>query len=182
VANGKHDARHDRPPPNIGPPENLAEQRGLQTEIKQTLKRINDLQDAQVDKDTEVAEIIKRAKHPRAIRETFYHRKQRVDSLFNATVTSADIVQFIQTLVQRAKDGDLDAIRIILDRLAGKAPAFVDVTSAGEKLGDMKIDLVLDVSRGPSMAAIEEGDARVITASEPTSGSATAKPAADRSE
>jgi hypothetical protein len=155
------------PPPNIGPPANLAEQRGLQTEIKHTLKRINDLQDAVVDKNTEVGEIIKRARKSHSSRETFYHRKQRVDSLFNATVSSADIVEFIQALVEKAKAGDLTAIGIILDRLAGKSPASLDITSAGESI-NQSIELILDVSKGPQML---EGDATRVTDPPKDSGS-----------
>jgi hypothetical protein len=167
------------PPPNIGPPANLAEQRGIQTEIKQTLKRINDLQDKAVAKDTEVAKIIKEAKHPKHAKETFCHRKQRVDSLFNATVTSADIVLFIQTLVEKAKGGDIAAINVILDRLAGKAQAAVDITSGGEPL-DTRIELVLDVSKGPSMAEIAEGDATRVSEISSPSAADGAAPTSDR--
>ena len=157
-------------------PSNMKERIAIQSEIAATIKNINNLQDKQVAKDTEVAEIIKKAKRPQGKGETFYHRKQRVDSLFNATVSSSDIVEFVQTLVTKAKAGDLDAIRIILDRLAGKAPAFVDVTSGGETL-NTHIDLVLDVSKGPGM--ILEGDAtRVESLSSPSGADAT-EPSSD---
>jgi hypothetical protein len=139
----------------VGVSPTLKEQRELQVEIKATLNKINDLKDAGVAKHTAAANAIKRAK---CKRETFNQRSQRVNALFSASVSSEDIFEFVQALVRQAKDGNLDAIRIILDRLAGKAPQSLDVTSGGERI-DSTIELVLDVSKGPSML---EGDAKVI--------------------
>ena len=149
--------------PNPKPPvqpDNLSERFAVQKEISQTLKRIGDLQDEVTLTErprSTAAKVIRRAKRPTATVETFYQRRQRVDALFTSAISSEDIIEFVQVLVCKAKNGDLDAIRIILDRLAGKPQAAIDLTSAGERVGDTSVELVLDVSLGPNMIA--EGDA-----------------------
>jgi hypothetical protein len=152
--------------PNPKPPvqpDNLSERFAVQAEINQSLKRINALQDRATlvrSPESPAANAIRRAKRPVGKNETFYQRKQRVDALFTAAISSEDIIEFVQVLVCKAKNGDLDAIRIILDRLAGKPQAAIDLTSAGERVGDTSVELILDVSQGPGMAAaIAEGDA-----------------------
>jgi len=152
--------------PNPKPPvqpDNLSERFAVQKEISQTLKRIGDLQDEVTLTErprSTAAKVIRRAKRPTATVETFYQRRQRVDALFTSAISSEDIVEFVQVLVCKAKNGDLDAIRIILDRLAGKPQAAIDLTSAGEKIGDTTIELVLDVGKGPCQMA--EGDAVIV--------------------
>ena len=157
--------------PNPKPPVqpyNLSERFAVQKEISQTLKRIGDLQDEVTLTErprSTAAKVIRRAKRPTATVETFYQRRQRVDALFTSAISSEDIVEFVQVLVCKAKNGDLDAIRIILDRLAGKPQAAIDLTSGGEQVGG-SIELVLDLSHGPNMIA--EGDAVVVPAKEET--------------
>lgn len=166
---------HNAKAPTSGTPDNLKEQMGVQKEIKDTLNRINELRDAAVDKKSAAAKAIKQSLRKG---ETWYKRKHRVDAMFSASVSNEDIYEFVQALVQRAKSGDISAITVLLDRLIGKPLSAVDLTSGGEPL-DTKIELVLDVSRGPQMQEIAEGDAtRVESLSSPSSSAAT-EPTAD---
>ena len=170
--------------PNPTPPvqpDNLSERFAVQAEINQSLKRINALQDKATlvrSPESPAANAIRRAKRPVGKNETFYQRRQRVDALFTSAISSEDIYEFIQALLRKAKNGDLDAIRIILDRLAGKPQAAVDLTTNGESI-NTNIELVLDVSRGPgAQEQIAEGDARVIPAETSATAVAAIAPSA----
>jgi hypothetical protein len=164
-------------PPRAIQHENQSELFAVQAEIAGTIKKINDLQDSAVAKNSEVAAIIKKAKRP-GKGETFYQRKARVDALFSATVSAEDIITFVQALVARARAGDIPAIQVILERLAGKPQSNLDLTSGGEPL-DTRIELILDVSRGPGQTAIEEGDATRVESLSSPSGADAAEPTSD---
>ena len=150
--------------PNPTPPvqpDSLSERFAVQAEINQSLKRINALQDKATlvrSPESPAANAIRRAKRPVGKNETFYQRRQRVDALFTSAISSEDIYEFIQALLRKAKNGDLDAIRIILDRLAGKPQTAIDLTSGGERMGDTTVELILDVSQGPGMQSVAEGE------------------------
>ena len=167
--------------PNPTPPvqpDNLSERFAVQAEINQSLKRINALQDKATlvrSPESPAANAIRRAKRPVGKNETFYQRKQRVDALFTSAISSEDIYEFIQALLRKAKNGDLDAIRIILDRLAGKPMQAMDVSSNGESINS-SIELVLDLSQGP--CAVQEPDPPIQEHAnvESTSAALVAKP------
>lgn len=58
--------------------------------------------------------------------------------------TSED-VEIVRALVAKAKSGDTKAIDIVFDRLEGKAPQTIDVTTDGDKLpsaGEVDISLL----------------------------------------
>jgi len=47
---------------------------------------------------------------------------------------TAEDVQIVAALIKKAKTGDIQAIREIWDRIEGKAPQSLDLTTGGEKL------------------------------------------------
>lgn len=47
---------------------------------------------------------------------------------------SSEDVQIVKALIKKAKEGDTKAIDIVFDRIEGKAPQSIDITTDGDKL------------------------------------------------
>jgi len=66
--------------------------------------------------------------------------------------TSED-VEIVKTLIRKAKQGDMKAIDIVFDRIEGKAPASLDVTSLGDKVNGI---IILPQKNGNQMETTTE--------------------------
>lgn len=54
--------------------------------------------------------------------------------------TSED-VEIVKALIKKAKDGDTKAIDIVFDRIEGKAPQSIDITTDGDKISGSATEL-----------------------------------------
>lgn len=74
--------------------------------------------------------------------------------------------KIIDKLIQRAEEGDVKAMKEFFDRLWGKAPMFIDLTTGGEslttayELSDEQLTRILRVRSG--LRAIEATSTRVL--------------------
>ena len=56
-------------------------------------------------------------------------KAQQLRNAFLNTITEEDIVEVTNKLIQMAKDGDIQAIKEMLDRALGKSPASIELTN-----------------------------------------------------
>lgn len=79
---------------------------------------------------------------PKGIRHMSTLLEEAIKKVAEDTGTPEDIA-IIKTVIDRAKKGDMKAIEHIWDRLEGKAPQSIDITTDGEKLpaaGDVDVE------------------------------------------
>ncbi|MCC6423752.1 MAG: hypothetical protein IT447_09770 [Phycisphaerales bacterium] len=74
----------------------------------------------------------------------FAKRITRLRSALLKAVTTEDIAEVVQMLMDKAKAGDVAAARELLDRTIGKARQPVDVTS-GDGVDDRPVEFTLNI-------------------------------------
>ena len=85
----------------------------------------------------------------------FIRRVTKLRSALLKAVTTEDIAEVVQMLIDKAKAGDVAAARELLDRTIGKARQPVDVTS-GDGVDDRPVEFTLNIGHKVLPGAVAE--------------------------